>query len=179
MGDGQRLRYGSQDEMRAGLKSDTGRVITSKGVKPVAQEKWGRKNFWMYGMVEPLTGWHFCKEYPHLNGECFQAFLNDLSGALGDDLTRLQMDQAGAHKTQELDWPENIIPVFPPAHSPELNPIERFWQHLRAQLKGEIFANLDQLRQRLQGLLDALTTEKVVSLTSYDFILEALFCAAL
>ncbi|NET34157.1 MAG: IS630 family transposase [Cyanothece sp. SIO1E1] len=179
MGDDQHLRYGSQDEMRAGLKNDSGRVITSKGVKPVAPAKWGRDNFWLYGVVEPLAGWHFCREYPHLNGEHFQSFLNDLSAALGEDVMLLQMDQAGAHQAKALDWPDNIIPVFQPSHSPELNPIERFWQHVRAQLKGAIFENLDQLRQRLKELLNTLTTEEVASLTSYDFILEALFCAAL
>ena len=26
-----------------------------------------------------------------------------------------------------LSWPENLIPIFQPAHSPQLNPIERLW----------------------------------------------------
>jgi transposase len=65
-----------------------------------------------------------------------------------------------------------------PSHSPELNPIERVWQFIKAQLKGQRFATLDQLRQRLTQVLRHLTPQRVISLSSYDFILEALFYAA-
>jgi hypothetical protein len=71
-----------------------------------------------------------------------------------------------------------LIPILQPAHSPQLNPIERLWQFLKAQLKGENFANLDALKARIQQLLDAVLSEQVASLTSYSFILEALFYAA-
>ncbi|MBW4610012.1 MAG: transposase [Hassallia sp. WJT32-NPBG1] len=30
--------------------------------------------------------------------------------------------------------PENIIPIFQPPHSPELNPIERFWEFIKSKL---------------------------------------------
>ncbi len=84
--------------MRVGLKSETGRVITAKGVKPVAPVQWGRETFWVYGMVEPLTGWHFYQEYDHLNSEHFQSFLDALSQALGSEMALLQLDKAGAHQ---------------------------------------------------------------------------------
>lgn len=77
-----------------------------------------------------------------------------------------------------LQWPENLIPVLQPAHAPQLNPIERLWQFLKAQLQGENFATIEQLRNRLQQVLQGLTAERVASLTSYDFVLEALFYAA-
>ena len=48
------------DQIRVGLKSETGKVITAKGVKPIATVQWQRDNFWIYGVVEPLSGWHFC-----------------------------------------------------------------------------------------------------------------------
>lgn len=165
--------------MRVGLKSETGRVITAKGVKPVALVQWGRENFWVYGIVEPLSGWHFYQEYDHLNSEHFQSFLDALSQALGAEMALLQFSQAGAHQALSLRWPDNLIPVLQPAPSPELNPTERLWQHLRAQLLGENFTSLEQLRTRLQQLFKELTPDTVASLTSYDFILEALFYATL
>lgn len=72
------MRYLCQDEMRLGLKSETGRVITSIGVKPVAPVQWKRDHFWMYGVVKPPRGWQFSQEYPHLNSEHFQSFLDAL-----------------------------------------------------------------------------------------------------
>ncbi|MEG4230395.1 hypothetical protein QUA44_30405 [Microcoleus sp. N9_A2] len=56
----------------------------------------------MYGVVEPLSGWHFCQEYAHLNGENFQQFIDALSLQLGEDIALIHMDRAGAHITNEL-----------------------------------------------------------------------------
>lgn len=172
------MRYLCQDEMRVGLMSHSGRVITNSGVKPIAIEQWERKNFWVYGVVEPLSGWQLCCEYPHLNSENFQRFLNELSQKLGCSKAVMQMDRAKAHRALALQWPENIIPIFQPPYSPELNPAERFWQHLKSCLKGKCFESLDKLREHLWSFLETLTDTQVASLTGYDFILEALFCAA-
>lgn len=177
-GQDKRIRYLCQDETRLGLKTETGKLITAFGVKPVAPVLWKRDNFWLYGVVEPLSGWHFCKEYAHLNTECFQQFIDTLGEQLGEDIALLQMDQAGAHVTNQLRWPENLIPVCQPAHSPELNPIERVWEFIKQQLQGEVFTTLQQLRARLQKVLDQITSEQICSLSSYNFILEALFYAA-
>jgi hypothetical protein len=168
-----------QDETRVGLKSETGRVITAQGVKPIAKVQWKRENFWVYGAVEPLSGWHFEQEHDQLNRTEFQQFLDALSAALGEDMAVIQLDQAQAHQALSLHWADNLIPVFQPAHSPELNPIERLWQYLKQQLQGENFATLDQLRQRLRQEFSKLSPLRVASLTGYDFILEALFYAAL
>nr|MDZ8060737.1 transposase [Nostoc sp. EkiNYC01] len=130
-------------------------------------------------MVEPLAGWHFYQEHDHLNSETFQKFLDALSIELGNDMALIQMDQASAHQALALSWPENIIPIFQPSHSPQLNPIERLWQFIKRQFKGENFSNLPQLRQRVQHELAQMSSELISSLTSYDFILEALFHEAL
>lgn len=109
----------------------------------------------------------------------FLAFLDALSIQLGEDIALIQLDQAKAHQALSLHWHENLIPILQPAHSPQLNPIERLWQFLKAQLQGENFANLSALKARIQKLLDELMPEQIASLTSYDFILEALFYAAI
>jgi hypothetical protein len=177
-GKGKRLRYLCEDETRLGLKTQTGKLITAFGVKPVAPVLWKRDNFWLYGVVEPLSGWHFWQEYPHLNRECFQQFIEQLAVQLGDDIALIQMDQAGAHVTNELHWPENLIPVCQPSHSPELNPIERVWEFIKQQFQGGVFTTLTQLRQRLQTVMAKITPQQICSLSSYNFILEALFYAA-
>ena len=145
----------------------------------MANVTWGRENFWVYGVVEPHSGWHFEQEYDQLNSDQFQKFLDALSEQLGDEIAVIQLDQAKAHQALALNWSENLIPVFQPANSPQLNPQERFWQWVRAQLEGEHFTSLAQLRTRLNQIFDALVPEQVASLTSYNFILEALFYAAL
>jgi transposase len=159
------------------MKTLTGKVITAAGVKPTVKVKWGRENFWIYGAIEPLTGEHFLHEYPKLNGDYFQQFLDWLSQQLGEDYAILQIDQASAHMSSAIRWPENVIPLVQPPHSPELNPIERLWQFLKQPLKNQLFSDLQALRDRLQELFDQLTLEQVISISSYNFILEALFYA--
>lgn len=178
MAQGKVLHYLCQDETRVGLKTHSGKVITAKGVKPKVALQWGRENFWIYGAIAPLSGAHFLHEYPQLNGECFQEFLDWLSQQLGEDWAILHLDQAPAHMTSAIHWPENVIPLVQPAHSPELNPIERFWQLLKRPLKNQIFPSLQALRERVQELFDQLTLEQVMSVSSYNFILEALFYVA-
>ncbi|MEG4234592.1 hypothetical protein QUA40_21170 [Microcoleus sp. Pol11C3] len=55
-GKGKKLRYLCQDETRLGLKTLTGKLIAARGVKPVAPILWKRENFWLDGVVEPLSG---------------------------------------------------------------------------------------------------------------------------
>jgi transposase len=168
-----------QDETRLGLKTIAGRLITAPGVKPVGLSQWQRDNFYLYGVVEPLTGYSFFYEFSHLDGDCFEKFLELLAASLGDDVAVVQFDQGSFHKIKTLDCPENIIPIFQPSHSPELNPIERFWEFLKSKLQWENCQTLTHLRQKLADVLESITPETIASLTSYDFILEALFSAAL
>ena len=179
-----------------GRKTQTGKVITAKGVKPTVEVQWGRENFWgqsrrtessarrtcpIYGAIEPLTGSHFLHEYPKLNGDYFQQFLDWLSQQLGDEEAAiLQLDQASAHMTSALRWPENIIPL-PRLRLMLLNLTlpTRLWQLLKQPLHNELFSSLQALAERVQQLFDQLTLEQVISVSSYNFILEALFYAAL
>ena len=71
------------------------------------------------------------------------------------------------------EWPDNLIPVCQRAHSPELNPIERVWQFIKQQFKGEVFETLLLLREQVNQVL-----EQIISLSSYNFIFEALFYTA-
>ncbi|MGI2909305.1 transposase [Tolypothrix sp. VBCCA 56010] len=73
----------------------------------------------------------FFWEFSHLDGTCFQDFLDLFSKAYPDALNLVQMDFCHFHKSLDLKWPDNIIPIFQPANSPELNPIERLWEHQR------------------------------------------------
>ena len=135
--------------------------------------QWKRDNFYLYGVVEPLTGESFFYEFSHLDSSCYQHFIEMVSHHWSDSVVVMQMDQGKFHSAGALDWPENIIPIFQPAHSPELNPIERLWEHLKAQLRWENCQSLKQLRLRLTDELKQLTPELIASLTGWEFITTA------
>lgn len=63
-----------------------------------------------------------------------------------------------------------------PPYSPELNPAERLFEAIRAELEGEIYADLDAKCARVAGVLarwDA-HPEQVRSLIGWHWILAAL-----
>jgi DDE superfamily endonuclease len=177
LGTDQQVRYWCEDESRLGLKTITGRTITLKGVKPLGIVGWQRKNFYLYGLVEPATGDSFFWEFSHLDSTCFQDFLDLFSKAHPDVLNLVQMDNGSFHKSLDLEWPDNVIPIFQPPNSPELNPIERLWEHIKYELSWEHCTTLDQLRRKLKQVLDSISSEAIASICGWDYITSALLSA--
>ncbi|MBD3180666.1 hypothetical protein GF312_00135 [Candidatus Poribacteria bacterium] len=61
-----------------------------------------------------------------------------------------------------------------PAYSPELNPVERFFQELRRKIANRIFDSLEELEDALSEALEEYfqNTEKVRELCAYPWILK-------
>lgn len=168
------IRYFAADESRFGLKTLVGRLITACGIKPIGSWQWVFKAFWLYGAVEPATGESFFWQFSHVDTVCYQRFLDEFSKAYPDSLNILQVDNGQFHKGKDLVVPENVILVFQPPYCPELNPIERLWEHIKADLKWVSFKTLEQLQAKVAQLLAPLTPQIIASLTGYSFILDAL-----
>lgn len=170
----QGIKYWCEDETRLGLKTRESRRITALGIKPIGQVQWNFKAYYLYGAIAPQTGETFFLEFSHLDGDCFQIFLNELSQAFPDNLNVVQVDNGRFHHSSKLEIPENILLIFQPPYSPELNPIERVWQFLKQQLNWEIYQNLESLKERVGAIIEDLSPEIIRSLTGWDYILEAL-----
>jgi len=114
-----------------------------------------------------------------VDGVCFEEYLRWFSARYPDDLHLIQVDNGRLHTWSELEIPENIILLFQPPYSPQVNPIERLWKEIKKELKWELFDCLDQLREKLSKILSNLTPSIITSVTGWDFILEALFVAGI
>ena len=66
--------------------------------------------------------------------EISQAFF---SQQYSESLNFIQVERATAHKAKTLEIPNNVILLFQPSHSPEVNPIERVWQYVKDMLSWE------------------------------------------
>jgi transposase len=82
----------------------------------------------------------------------------------------MQLDNGSFHKSLTLNWPENVLPIFQPAHSPELNPIERLWEHFKQTLRWENCNNLEQLRQKVTQLLDSTPASIIAPIGSWQAV---------
>jgi putative transposase len=78
-----------------------------------------------------------------------------------------------------LSIPENVILLFQPAYSPEVNPRERLWGYIKERLKWLRFEQIEELRAAVQKELNKLANEVIASLTGWQFILEAISVAKL
>lgn len=171
------IRYWCEDESRMGLHTIKRRKLTGKGIKPKGIVQWDFVYLWLYGVVEPLTGESFLYEFSHLDTICFEKFLELFAQKYPKDLHIIQLDNGGFHNSLNLNIPENVILLFQPAYSPEVNPIERLWEYIKEQLKWKTFDNLENLREAVEKSLGKLSKEIVASLTGWKFILDALFVA--
>jgi transposase len=167
------IRIFCQDESRFGLLPIQRRRITLTGVKPLGAVQYCFENFYVYGAVEPTTGECFVLELPHLNSVNFQIFLNEFAQYYPDTLNIVVMDNGSCHKAKSLSIPENIVCLFLPPYSPELNPIERLWQDVKDQLAWVLAAALDELEHRVETIIAQYSKAAIQSLTSYPYFVHA------
>lgn len=147
--------------------------ITLSGVKPIQVQKPGYQNFYLYGAVEPSTGERFLVERDALNSDGFQDFLDAFSSAYSQSLNVLILDNGRFHKANKLTIPENVRLIFLPPYSPELNPIERFWEDLKDHLAFDLHQTLSELKERVNQKLHSYTDEAVASLTGHQYLVDA------
>ena len=124
------------------------------------------------GAVNPATGQLVSLIVPHCDTQVFQLFLDTMAQEAPASPGRkviLVLDNAGWHKTKSLQW-HHIEPVYLPPYSPDFNPIERLWQHLKSHyLAGYITKYGDELNEKLftsiRALLDRPQTIRSVCKT--------------
>lgn len=105
--------------------------------------------------------------------------MRQFSQANPQDLHIVQLDDGAFHKAKTLEIPNNIILLFQPARSPELNPIERVWLHLKSFLKWGCFITLEELRVKVRKILNSFTDKVIASLTGWEYIIHALSVAGI
>lgn len=110
------------------------RMITAKGVKPVAPFLHRFDNLYLFGAFSPITGCAHLLEMPHCNSDTFQVFLNYISNQNPSEFKILILDNGAFHKTKSLHIPDNISLIFLPPYSPELNPAEKMWRFIKDRI---------------------------------------------
>jgi len=74
--------------------------------------------------------------------------------------------------------PQNIALIFLPPYSPELNPAEKVWQHVKAQLTLQHFSCIEQLQEQVSHIIThQLTIDRIISLTPFPHYLYAFWSA--
>jgi transposase len=109
-------------------------------------------------------------ELPVCNADLFQLFLNEFSKQNPEELKIIVLDNGAFHKADKLIIPDNIILVFLPPYSPELNPAEKIWAKLKRDFTNRLFYTLDQLEEYLCELSASISKADVISICSFNYI---------
>lgn len=171
------LNVFAQDQTRLGLLPVVRRRITARGVQPVATVTHQFDNFYLYGAVEPTTGASFFLELPYLNSSAFQLWLDGFAATFPQSLNLLILDNGAGHKAKAVRWPSNVLPIFLPPYSPELNPIERLWRDLKDKLADVPVTTIAELSDALCAMIQNYSQAALQSLTSFPYFVQAVAIA--
>jgi len=159
-----------QDESRFGLFTKNGRALTAKGVKPICPFQQVFQSLYLFGTFSPINGARFMLELPNCNSINFQLFLDEFAKQNSDELKVMVLDNGAFHKAISLKIPENIILIFLPPYSPELNPAEKIWAKFKRDFTNRLFENINLLEDYVCDLALNLNANEVISICSFDYI---------
>lgn len=152
------------------MLTKNGKALTAKAVKPICSFHQVFLSTYLFGAFSPLDGKHFLLELPYCNAANFQLFLNELSKTDPFELKVMVLDNGAFHKAKSLVIPHNIILIFLPPYSPELNPAEKIWAKFKRNFTNRLFKTLDTLNDYICAMAKDLSNDEVKSITAFKYI---------
>jgi transposase len=107
---------------------------------------------------------------PFCNADTFQIFLNKFSDKHPDEYKIMVLDNGAFHKAKKLKIPPNITLLFLPPYSPELNPAEKIWQHIKRKFTNKWFADLSEISEFFTQTINNISESMVKSICGYSYL---------
>lgn len=125
-------------------------------MRPLGRMNIGYDYGYLYVAVNPSSGRAFGLILPSMTVESMTVFVREFRQWLEDNgekeaATLLVLDGAGSHRSEKVHYGGLTKEVLPP-YSPELNPVERFFQELRRELKNKVYESYEQVEQAIEEL---------------------------
>ena len=124
-----------------------------------------RQSQMLAGALNWRSGHVSVQELEHLNSEALIHYFEWLFQDIYPTQTVVVvMDNASFHHSLALQaalawFDDRVMVVWLPPYSPDLNPIERFWKHLKAQCANYLYASIQDLINQVHHLLECQNTD--------------------
>jgi len=128
------------------------------------------QSLYLFGAFSPITGDSFMLEIPTCNAANFQIFLDMFSLQNPDEFKIIVLDNGAFHKAKSLIIPENIVLLFLPPYSPELNPAEKIWAKLKRTFTNRLFNSLEMLSDFICEVTEGINQSTVKSTCAFSYI---------
>ena len=166
--------------MRSGTRSECKRRWTPQAHRPCCKLKLGYDYCYVYAALNPYSGSLFSLLLPDMTKESFCLFtehfshyLDQVYGTESRERKKVLLigDGAGAHQEKLCLQKGFAFQKLPPA-SPELNPVERFFEELRKELANHIFQTIEEVEDYLTHILQKYyrNPQLIIQLTQYPYI---------
>ena len=97
-------------------------------------------------------------------------FLNEFSLQDQNELKVIVLDNGTFHKAKRLVIPSNMILVFLPPFSPELNPAEKMWAKFKRAFTNKLYKTLNQVSSFIKEQVQSLKKTDIISICAFDYI---------
>ena len=163
-----------QDEARFGRINALKRCWAPMGIRPCISFQMVRQFDYVFSVVCPKTGETFTLILPDADTAMMNLFLDETSQFYKDYRIIVIADQASWHKSKTLKNFENIRFIFLPPASPELNPAEHLWDHVRErpEIANCSFDSLNDMEKVLEKTFREIhhNPDSIRSLVSFSWI---------
>lgn len=145
-------------------------------MRPLGRMNIGYEYGYLYVAINPSSGRAFGLILPSMTVESMTIFAREFRRWLEENgetesETLLILDGAGAHRSEKVEYGEIDKQVLPP-YSPELNPVERFFQELRRELKNKVYESYAEVEKVVEELFRKYLAkpEAVKKLTNFHWL---------
>lgn len=107
---------------------------------------------------------------PQCNSITFQIYLDEFSKQRKTELKVIVLDNGAFHKAKSLKIPKNIILIFLPPYSPELNPAEKIWAKFKRTFSNQFFKTMEDLTDFVCHISKTLNDDDVKSICRFNYI---------
>lgn len=164
------LKFFFQDEARFGRMANPVRCWVPEGFRPILPMQRVREYLHVYSAVCPTDGDSFSLILPNMNTDMMNLYLEEFSLHYKDYRIVMAVDGASWHRAKYFTAFENIRLVFQPPYSPEVNPAEHLWEHIREKYLGNLYwTSLEKLEDALMTALTEITRDKETIRTLVGF----------
>ena len=139
-------------------------------MKPICPFQQVFQSTYLFGAFSPLNGASFLLELPYCNTDSFELFLNEFSAQNPNELKVMVLDNGAFHKAKRLKIPENILLIFLPPFSPELNPAEKMWAKFKRAFTNKLYKTLNEVSVFIKNQVQKLNPIETKKTCTFDYI---------
>lgn len=154
-----------QDESTVALNSNLGKTWSKIGMTPIIRVSGGKASVPVISAISVTGKLFFSIPKKNVTSKEFILFLKNLLNAVPRKRVYLITDNAPTHKSKMVkdffDSHERLVVHYLPKYSPELNPDEYTWSHLKQnELKALPIKNKAELRSKVAGKMRRIQRKK-------------------